>query len=183
MKYLIDSLQSFENGYNDALCPTCVDVSKTFLGEGDLLRPVTVHDLHMFATAFMTCAHSASMTPCATPPPFQDVTLTANTLSLKTLSITNSTISTTPKVIRKEDLPLVEHSLDDVGVIPQSTVGSTITNSFITFTGQKKEPLKDHPPIPGIFIPNIGRKRGSWREAVRQWEEGDPSIGLVPLKD
>lgn len=51
MKYLIDSLQSYENGYGDALCPTRLDTSKTFMGEGELTRPATLQDIHTLVGA------------------------------------------------------------------------------------------------------------------------------------
>jgi len=37
--------------------------------------------------------------------------------------------------------------------------------------------------VPGVYVSNISRTRDSWREAVKQWEEGDPSQNILPLKD
>lgn len=38
-------------------------------------------------------------------------------------------------------------------------------------------------PIAGVFIPNLPRKKGSWKEAITQWERGDPDKGIMALKD
>lgn len=39
------------------------------------------------------------------------------------------------------------------------------------------------PPIPGVFIENVGRKPGGWRRAVDQWEQPNPKNGLPALRD
>jgi len=40
-------------------------------------------------------------------------------------------------------------------------------------------------PIPGVIIPNLSRRPGKsmWRDAIQQWEQGDPENGLLALKD
>lgn len=44
-------------------------------------------------------------------------------------------------------------------------------------------PNTDNPvPIAGVYIPDLGRRKGAWQMAIRQWEEPDSSIKLV-LKD
>ncbi|KAF9542986.1 hypothetical protein CPC08DRAFT_770317 [Agrocybe pediades] len=43
---------------------------------------------------------------------------------------------------------------------------------------RKRVKLHERDPIPGVRIPNISRKKGSWMEAVKQWEMGDPGRGL-----
>lgn len=45
MKYLIDSLQSYETGHSDALCPIQREADEWFMGEHQGSRPVTQHDL------------------------------------------------------------------------------------------------------------------------------------------
>jgi hypothetical protein len=49
MKYLIDSLIRLEEGHQDALSPIAVDISKSYLGEDDLLKPATKADLRQLA--------------------------------------------------------------------------------------------------------------------------------------
>ncbi|PBL04470.1 hypothetical protein ARMGADRAFT_1022882 [Armillaria gallica] len=39
------------------------------------------------------------------------------------------------------------------------------------------------PPIPGVAIPDIGKGPGAWNKAVKQWEEGNPAQGLLPLRE
>jgi len=38
-------------------------------------------------------------------------------------------------------------------------------------------------PIPGVSIPDLGHGESAWLKAVKQWEEGDSSIGFKALKD
>ncbi|KAJ7576754.1 hypothetical protein C8J56DRAFT_899386 [Mycena floridula] len=37
--------------------------------------------------------------------------------------------------------------------------------------------------VPGIFIPDIASGPGAWKDAVKQWNEGDPARSICPLKD
>ncbi|KAJ7583696.1 hypothetical protein C8J56DRAFT_894312 [Mycena floridula] len=37
--------------------------------------------------------------------------------------------------------------------------------------------------FPGIFIPDIASGPGAWKDAVKQWNEGDPARSIRPLKD
>lgn len=47
MKYLIDSLQSYETGHGDALCPIQREADEWFMGEHRGSQPVTQRDLDM----------------------------------------------------------------------------------------------------------------------------------------
>ncbi|KAJ7934594.1 hypothetical protein B0H13DRAFT_2227265 [Mycena leptocephala] len=44
MKYLLDSLQSYEMGHSDALCPVPVEADQSFMGDHLLVRPVATEE-------------------------------------------------------------------------------------------------------------------------------------------
>jgi hypothetical protein len=43
--------------------------------------------------------------------------------------------------------------------------------------------MQDVPHKRAVCIPNLARGFHTWREAVRQWEQGDPVKGVEPLRD
>jgi hypothetical protein len=54
MKYLMDSLQRYENDYGNALCPVQNEPDQSFMGDHALLQPVTIHKFCMFSTTIMS---------------------------------------------------------------------------------------------------------------------------------
>jgi hypothetical protein len=52
-------------------------------------------------------------------------------------------------------------------------------SSTLTTAAISTKPL----PLPDVQIPNIRRGPEAWKEAVKQWEEGDPDTGFKALKD
>jgi hypothetical protein len=48
IKYLVDSLQSYESGHGDALHPIPLDPEKNFMGDHLALKPVTNHEFYEF---------------------------------------------------------------------------------------------------------------------------------------
>ncbi|KAF9026800.1 hypothetical protein BDP27DRAFT_1376154 [Rhodocollybia butyracea] len=53
MKYLMDSLQSYETGHGNALCPSRLEPAKSFMSDHSLDQPVTVNDFHRFTDVVM----------------------------------------------------------------------------------------------------------------------------------
>ncbi|KAF9064776.1 hypothetical protein BDP27DRAFT_1425442 [Rhodocollybia butyracea] len=114
MKYLMDSLQSYETGHGNALCPSRLEPAKSFMSDHSLEQPVTANDFRHFTEAMMAKGTYPSGEGC-----------------------------------------------------PQ------------------KSAKERNAPIPGVVVPDIP-KHGEdlFLAAVKQWEEGDSSHGLVtPLKD
>jgi hypothetical protein len=37
--------------------------------------------------------------------------------------------------------------------------------------------------VPGVFIPDLKKGDNAWLDAIQQWENGDESKGLKPLRD
>ncbi len=145
MKYLIDSLIRLEEGHQDALSPVALDVSNSYLGEEELLKPATKGDVRQLADLVDRTQQTASNV--------------AITMSMRHLP-------TGPPAM--------------VTQIPN------ITSSANICVPSNDQPPTSYPkrlPIPGVTIPNIGRSQNAWREAVKQWEQGDPTKNLRALKD
>ena len=51
MKYLVDSLQSYESGHSDALCPVQREADKSFMGDHKLFEPVTVNEFRTISSS------------------------------------------------------------------------------------------------------------------------------------
>lgn len=151
IKYLTDSLQSYETGYSDALCPVRKEAEKSFMGEHALLRPATYNDLQQFMnlvistiqTGFSTsynrpgtcaacCCHQV---PGSEPP--------ANTQHYAVVS-----------------QPI--HSA--VQTRQQSHQPEAATR---TIGDGQAGPLA---PLASACIPDIPRGKGNWRKAVEQWD-------------
>ncbi|KAK0470117.1 uncharacterized protein EV420DRAFT_1634543 [Desarmillaria tabescens] len=168
MKYLVDSLQSYESGHSNALYPIPKEADKTFMGDHVLEKPVTTAEFHVFADAVLSrlsqsqpaciCQAHAQVLPSSfvNPSPTRIVSeMPENTLPQMPLPISsNSNIVTSV-------------------VSPMSPEGSA-SSTGLSRCGQA-------PPIPGIVILDIGKGPGAWKKAVKQWEEGDPTQGLLPL--
>ncbi|RDB24467.1 hypothetical protein Hypma_008539 [Hypsizygus marmoreus] len=64
MKYLFNSLQSYESSYCDQLCPSGLpDHDQSFMGERRLVQPATTHDLQVFTSRLLSAiqqSHSMS---------------------------------------------------------------------------------------------------------------------------
>ncbi len=80
--------------------------------------------------------------------------------------------------------PYLNESMFMSSLVPQVTASvpqSEITLTPVSILVSSCQP--EAPPVPGVSIPDVGKDDQSWRPAVRQWEEGDPVQGLLPLKD
>jgi len=85
MKYLIDSLASLEEGHQDALSPVAIDVSNSYLGEVELLKPATKGDLRQLAdlmdrTQQTTTCHIA--TTATESPPYAPTTIAPSIITV-----------------------------------------------------------------------------------------------------
>ena len=54
IKYLVDSLHSLEMSHADALNPMGIDMSKTYLGEGELMKPAMHANIHFLAQSVLS---------------------------------------------------------------------------------------------------------------------------------
>ena len=168
MRYLLDSLQSFENDHADALYPGNVNNSDTYLGEGELYQPVTCAglraDLHsMFAAVKVTCPIQSAVP--------QHVVSNRDGYGLPASTAAALVVSPGP-------------------VIPPVAVATAMQSVPVPIPKTSQHVQNEHAPCPqhvstswAIYIPNLSRGFHAWREAVRQWDEGVPEVGIPPLKD
>ncbi|KAJ7611843.1 hypothetical protein FB45DRAFT_843944 [Roridomyces roridus] len=164
MRYLLDSLQSYESGHGDNLNPHRWELDKSFMGENDALKPATSAELRTLTSKLMTAISSSP------PQPQHDCARShaPNPLS----SISNAVPQLT--TIR-------------TAASPSQVAASHLTSGQATTTSElsTNEARGTSSPLPlaGIVIPSVGKDHMSWRRAVDQWEVGDPAVHLVPLKD
>lgn len=155
IRYLVNSLQAHENSYEDALDPLRKDATKSFMGEHELVKMATVGDIRTMGTALMN-AIQASHTPATTQ-------VTPGAIMM--VSGASGTASW-----QHQQIPL--------------------SDSNGRFIGQHAQPRPDdthceqEPLLPAhqwvYIIPDLGC--AGWKEAVKQWHHGDPSIRLQALK-
>ncbi|KAF9067683.1 hypothetical protein BDP27DRAFT_1364735 [Rhodocollybia butyracea] len=160
MKYLMDSLQSYETGHGNALCPLRLEPAKSFMSNHSLDQPITVNDFRHFTAAMMG----------------------ANQRVIDMLRVTPEL-----SLVHMRQMSLAGTEAQGNALQP-SQVSST-DKSMESIPVQKccrqKSTKERNAPIPGIIVPDIP-KHGEdlFLAVVKQWEEGDPSQGLAtPLKD
>jgi len=51
IKYLVDSLQSFENGHGGALHPIPIDTTNFFMGDDSAMKPATSEEVRQLAAS------------------------------------------------------------------------------------------------------------------------------------
>lgn len=164
MKYLIDSLQRYETGHGDALSPTPRDAEKSFMGEHNLVRAVTVNDFHVFSTSVLAALNSRG-SPCA---------------GGHGRSSPSSPCSAPLVSLLPTDTPVPTGTFNLPTQHP--TVVSPPHNShtqLIPASTHSEAPI----PTAGVLITDLGRQRGAWRRALTQWKEPDPISKLPALQD
>lgn len=187
MKYLVDSLQSFETGHSDALYPGEVEKHKTFLTEGKLHKPVTRAELRVdLQSAFVTTKKENQPFPALVDQPYG--------FSPKTPSITwqMKAPADLQRGIPAVSMPTaLQMAPVTIPVMPfQNTQqGGPREGGAVDMSRANAEHCSLHHEQPSLethataYIPNLARGFHSWREAVRQWEEGIPTQGILPLRD
>ena len=141
--------------------PNSIRHVKDLYGKGDLLRAPTLHDIHIL---FEGLSNSLQNPP-------------TNRISLPTQQPTM--ISSGPLTYADSIVTTTFAAVSSSRSFSSSSQSSSNTDLPIPSPVQDQNDL----PIPGIFIPNLGHKKGAWCKAVEQWEEGDPVNGMLPLRD
>jgi hypothetical protein len=167
IKYLVDSLQSFENGHGDALHPVPIDPTNFFMGDDSAMKPATSEEVRQLAASvnrtaatLSTTVHSVlSQATNARNHPPSHIGFSQN---YEAWNSQNTTIS---------------HQVNPTG-------SATRCHSVSSFDSQSggSSMLRSSPPIAGVSIPSLGHAPGAWRRAIKQWTEVDPQTGLA-LKD
>jgi hypothetical protein len=156
MRYLVDSLQRYENDYGNALCPVQNEPDQNFMGDHTLLQPVTVHEFRMFGTTIMSALKTPSESTACTLPGL-----------VNPLATTSTTTSTT------------EQPSTSPNPLPVAAPGAIYCPAM---TEQTAVPLANTIPLTGVCIPDLPRSRGGWHIALHQWYNIDPKTGHA-LKD
>ncbi|PBK88145.1 hypothetical protein ARMGADRAFT_1034115 [Armillaria gallica] len=164
--------EHLQSGHGDALYPIPKEADKTFMGDHVLEKPITTAKFHVFADAVLSWL-SQSQPTCVCQVHTQ-VLLSSFMNPTPTHIVGEMTPESTPSQM---PLPNPESNLNimTLVVLPRSLEGSASSIGLgLSHCGQA-------PPIPGVAIPDIGKGLGAWKKAVKQWEEGDPAQGLLPL--
>ncbi|KAF5367338.1 hypothetical protein D9615_010283 [Tricholomella constricta] len=187
MKYLLDSLQSYENGHGDALHPVPRGYGESFLGERVEAAPVTANEVRELKRSvndkidsidrsvetkldnlFSRFTSTLAATHLITAGPTSLVERSER--SARTLRIASTPYPTYP-------FSAVSGSTETVPSLNEDDVSQEVPNLSTCHHKRGQRPV----PIQGINIPNL--KPGAWKQAIDQWEKGDATIGLVALKD
>lgn len=152
MKYLFNSLQSYESGHSDALCPIQDEPDKSFMGDHKVLQPATNEDLHVFSSTLFDTLKSMlgnQVIHGGAPP------------------ITTQHPSPAALVGVAEPAAALGHPVTVAPPTPFASVSSTSQPS-----ARKQKPSQQRlAPIPGAVIPDIPQGPNAWKVAVRQWDE------------
>lgn len=177
IKYLVDSLQSYESGHGDALCPIAKEAEKSFMGDHLRVGPVSTEEYRRRQE--IIDEKMAAL--------LQAITLNATNSYQHVIRALQSTADTgldgpqTRRQITPEGPPgqasgphTSDHEVTPPALFPTQSQQLATTASPAT-----PKPI----PIPGVSISDLGHSPSAWRKAIQQWEECDPATGLVALKN
>ncbi|KAJ7616035.1 hypothetical protein FB45DRAFT_1106987 [Roridomyces roridus] len=194
MRYLLDSLQSYESGHGDALNPHRLKLDQSFMGDHDALQPATMAELRAFEQKVVTtikqsslagaaCSHAQAATSTGFISPLASNSISNPSASMRSVSnvIPPSTTTSSPLPTAYPPHP----SNSSMSPVSRSPPPPLLNNSNAEGSSAASQAtLMGSLPIAGVSIPNLGRDDKAWRRAVNQWEIGDASNGLsAPLKD
>ncbi|EDR06462.1 uncharacterized protein LACBIDRAFT_328853 [Laccaria bicolor S238N-H82] len=179
IKYLIDSLQSYETGHGNALCLIPNEADKSFMGEHVNQAPPSTEEIRQWKLSMDRSLNNAVSeivgqvtTAIAgtrlsqSPSPEPDMATTSNDVALQERTICHGWDSRLPT-----SMPYPPRSSSRTQSLGASSSGDdTDGSATMQSTGS-------NPPIPGVVIRDVK----NWRGVIQQWEVGD--AGMVALKD
>ena len=172
IKYLVDSLQGFENGHGDALHPIPIDPTNFFMGDDSAMKPATSEEVRQLAASVHRTVDTLSTTVHSA------LLQTANARNHLT---PQSTLGGQIETINVPGFRVSEARIPQVGSESISSFESQKSGS--SFESQKSRSASPSSlPIAGVSIPSLGHAPGAWRRAIKQWMDVDPQTGLA-LKD
>ncbi|KAF5387172.1 hypothetical protein D9615_002091 [Tricholomella constricta] len=186
MKYLLDSLQSYENGHGDALHPIPKGFSKSFMGEDVEVSPVTAGEVRELKRSVdekldnidQNLDKRMNKIVSQITSSFDEAHLAKCHMSQRhhrergSLVVRAARLSAAPYISSTGTANKsagVESASDSCGSLPRSQ--------------RNKKNERRAAPIQGVAIPNLKAGPDAWKQAIKQWEEGDEVAGLVALKD
>ncbi|KAJ7202670.1 hypothetical protein C8J57DRAFT_1622701 [Mycena rebaudengoi] len=172
MRYLLDSLQSYESGHGNALYPFPAEPAKSFMGDHNAIQPPTTAEFRLLGEQILT--------------KLADISISQEKIGTQSATTIVQQISS--MAVRT---PVMSSSNHTSNHAPGATLGAPLPASHNTTPGPVPHGAQDDGsiitaviPVPGAIIPGVGKDAESWKRAVIQWEVGDTARGLtIPLKD
>lgn len=208
MKYLVDSLQSYETSHSDALCPVQREAEKSFMGEHKLFEPLTVNEFRTISSSIthtiketINTAIASIVVPGHSDPPagqrpsrvptanHQEMVIgnvcRTQLLALPTATEPDSamppTSHSTPLPPLRSIFPRLRDSASEHLQLPGLHCFPASQPAAQTTTKDKAKALSPC-PHPLWIIPDLPRgAKDAWRQAADQYENGIPQLNLPPL--
>ena len=185
IKYLVDSLQSYETGHGNALCPIAMEADKMFMGEHINQAPPSTEEIRQWKMSMdRTLGNVVSEIVGQVTAAFAETRLSASPSPEPNLESPLSSSVRAP--MPQERSPMqhcghsVRHSSNPYSAdAPNCQTSSISSNSDVDSLAADAQSPSDSPkfPIPGVVIPDVK----NWHDVVQQWEIGDTST--MALKD
>jgi hypothetical protein len=186
IKYLVDSLQSYETGHGNALCPIATEADKTFMGEHVNQAPPSTEEIRQWKMSMdRTLGNVVSEIVGQVTAVFAETRLSASPSPEPNLEEVPLSSSVGAPMLQERSLVQrhghgVRHSSNPYFAdAPNCQTSNISSNSDVDSLAEDAQSPSDSPkfPIPGVVIPDVK----NWRDVVQQWEIGDAST--MALKD
>ncbi|EDR05077.1 uncharacterized protein LACBIDRAFT_303868 [Laccaria bicolor S238N-H82] len=186
IKYLVDSLQSYETGHGNALCPIAAEADKSFMGEHINQAPPSTEEIRQWKISMDRSLGNAVSEIVG------QVTAALSETRLSASPSPEPNLESPPSMSVGEPMPQersslrrghsARHSSNPYSAhAPNRRTSSIPSHSDVdSLAGdaQTQSPSDSlNFPIPGVVIPDVK----NWRDVVQQWELGDASV--MALKD
>jgi hypothetical protein len=167
IKYLVDSLQSFESGHGDALHPIPNDPVNFFMGDHTAMAPATTEEVRQLGASI-----SRNIQALAT---------TVQSVFSKTTN--HQQDISQPMIGEVQTVTVGGTNTAGLGYDSEHPGLNQLSDSTSQpgMLGSRRRSASA-PPIADVSIPSLSRAPGAWRRALKQWTEVDPYTGLA-LKD
>ena len=188
IKYLVDSLQSFESGHGDALHPIPIDPTNFFMGNHTATAPATTEEVHQLSASISWNIQALATTVESA------FSKTTNRQDISQPMIGEvQTVGGTNMAGLGYEHPGSNQLAFQVG-LPQSNEGWDSQMTTVSHQPNMSDSTSQHsrlrshrksasaPPIADVSIPSLSCGPGAWRQALKQWIEVDPHTGFA-LKD
>jgi hypothetical protein len=180
IKYLVDSLQSFESGHGDALHPIPIDPTNFFMGDHTAMAPATTEEFRQLSAsisrniqALATTVESALSK--TTNRHWQDILQ-----SIPVVQTMGGPQAGSNQLASQVGLGQSNERWDCDSQMTAVSQQPNMTSSTSQHSSHRRSATP--PPIADVSIPSLGHAPGAWRRALTQWVEVDPHTGFA-LKD
>ncbi|KAK6969257.1 hypothetical protein R3P38DRAFT_3337113 [Favolaschia claudopus] len=167
MRYLLDSLHSYEIGHGDALYPFRNQPDKSFMAEHNELQPPTT-EFRLFGNQILTKLDG----------------IVSQLMELAVLLLHRTSVSSHDSATPSSR---VNHSSSHASATSISESETRLPQPTLSASDPRSDEENSSPPatpISGALIPAVGRDASAWKRAIDPWYRGNPSQGLqVALKN